>query len=429
MSTKIDYQPQSKAAWKERLTQDLKNKTYEDLKWQTLEGFSVEPLYTAEELRAKPHMQTFHAWMNALKNPGWSYFQPMLQGQALDMNQVKALGATGVLLFENEQLSTQIEQASQAGLAVGLILRTPISNEKLAELQVELIQKNSWILADGISWYVQHQWAQEEAEAWLQQAVAFPEARIGFDGSAYHLMGANATQELAAMLSGMVAAIHAGTSNGLELKDLASRILFSTQVGPLFFMEIAKLRALRLLVWNLFAIYEVEPFEFPLHVSTSALFWSGKDAEMNLLRHTTEAASGILGGADQISILPYTIEKTYRQAAEKLSLDLSLLLAEEAHLDKTVDAAGGSFYIDQLTDLLAENAWNLFQELEEKGGILEEGKALLLKHIQETASKREDMLKRGELELIGVNKFESETAKHSPYFQEFSQYKPLYQLV
>ncbi len=430
MSTKTDFQPQSKAAWKERLAKDLKNKTYEDLQWHTLEGFSAEPLYTAQELQSKPHMQTFHAWMNALKNPGWTYFQPMLQANSLSMDQVKALGATGVLLFENDHLLTQIDQAKQAGLAIGLIFNAPVAMENLVEFHAEQKKENSWLLSDSISWFVKNQFEQKQSEAWLTQVVALPGANIGFDGSAYHLLGANATQELAAILSGLVSAIHVGTAQGLEPKDVASRILISTQVGPQFFLEIAKLRALRLLVWNLFAIYEVEPFEFSIHVSTSAAYWSGKDTEMNLLRHTTEAASGILGGAEQLSILPYTLENNHRQAAEKLSLDLSLLLAEEAHLNKTVDAAGGSFYIDQLTDLLAENAWTLFQKLEEIGGILEEaGKAMLLEAIQETASKRSKMLKSGELELIGVNKFESEMAKNSSYFQEFGQYKPLYQLV
>jgi methylmalonyl-CoA mutase N-terminal domain/subunit len=376
-------------------------------------------------------MEAFHQWMNALKQPGWAYFQPVLQGQKLSMDEVKKLGAKGILLFESHaQTPLQIEAAKIADLQIGATLRTIEHIEAAYHWLPMLNIEEDWVVADVVALFATDSCTQQKASALLNQMLLDPHAHIGLDGGMYHIKGAGVVQELAAMLSALVTMINQGTLLDIEPGQLSKRLQISSQCGPLFFMEMAKLRALRMLIWNLFSIYDVAPFAFPVHVSTSMLYWSGKDVEMNLLRHTTEAASAVLGSTDRLSIMPFTADAADRSLAEKLSLDLNMLLAEEVQLNKFVDAPGGSFYIDELTDLIASHAWKLFQEVEEKGGIFtEEGKKYWKAALQTTTAQRLDMLQSGKLQLVGVNVFESQMAKTSVVFQEFENFSLLYQAV
>lgn len=420
-----------KEIWKQQLAKDLKDKPYENLVWQTLEGFSMEPLYTASEHQAKPQLKALHQWMNELKKPGWAYFQPVMQGQKLSMDEIKKLGASGILLFGIlDETAAQIASAKAAGLRIGAIIR--LEHDMLAAnaLLDMLDFEEDWVVADPVALYVGSSCTQSQAVGLLNQMLLNPQVHLGIDGALYHLKGAGVVQELAAMLSSIVAVLNQGALLDLEPIHICKRLQVSTQCGPLFFMEMAKLRALRMLVWNLFSIYEIAPFAFPVHASTSMFYWSGKDVEMNLLRHTTEAASAVLGSADRVSIMPFTADSADRSLAEKLSLDLSMLLSEEVHLNKFVDAPGGSFYIDELTDVIASHAWKLFQEIEEKGGIFtEQGKEHWKQTLQNTNTQRLDMLKSGKLQLVGVNVFESDMAKTSALFPEFQNFTPLYQAV
>ena len=138
----------------------------------------------------------------------------------------------------------------------------------------------------------------------------------------------------------------------------------SSRLGPIYFFEIAKLRAARLLWAQAVAAFDpADPnsCRMHLHVRTSRLNKSVCDPYTNLLRVTTEAMSAAIGGCDTLTVEPFGFEA-------HLALNLQRILAEEAHLNAVADPAGGSYYIEALTASLAREAWKLFQKIESEGG-------------------------------------------------------------
>ena len=179
-----------------------------------------------------------------------------------------------------------------------------------------------------------------------------------------HEAGAHAIQELGYAIAAGVER-PGGTAARHEPVDAAAReIEFVFAVGPSYFMEIAKLRAARLLWAQAVAAFganDAESCAMQLHVRTPRRNKSICDRYTNLLRVTTEALSAVIGGCDQLTIEPFGFD-------EHLALNIQRILQEESHLDAVADPAGGSYYIETLTDSIARAAWKLFQQVEAEGG-------------------------------------------------------------
>jgi methylmalonyl-CoA mutase N-terminal domain/subunit len=178
-----------------------------------------------------------------------------------------------------------------------------------------------------------------------------------------HEAGAHAVQELGYAIAAGVERLAALTAT-LPVDTVAPQIEFVFAVGPSYFMEIAKLRAARIL-WAL-AVDAFGPGDdgasrMRLHVRTPQRNKSAYDRYTNLLRVTTEAAAAVVGGCDQLKVEPFAFDA-------HLALNVQRILKEEAHLDAVADPAGGSYYIEALTDALAREAWKLFQQVEAGGG-------------------------------------------------------------
>lgn len=166
----------------------------------------------------------------------------------------------------------------------------------------------------------------------------------------HHESGATAVQELAFAL--------AEASDRLAAGQAVRCLAFA--VGPVYFIEIAKLRAARLLFARVAESYLVRP-DVRIHAVTALSDKSIYDPYTNLLRSTTEALSAVFGGADSVHVQPAGYP-------ERLATNIHLILKEEAHLDKVADPAGGSWLIESITASLAAEAWKLFQQVESRGG-------------------------------------------------------------
>ena len=146
--------------------------------------------------------------------------------------------------------------------------------------------------------------------------------------------------------------------------DAAREIEFVFAVGPSYFLEIAKLRAARLL-WaqavSAFGSKDDNACSMRLHVRTARRNKSLYDRYTNLLRATTEALSAVIGGCDRLTVEPFGFDA-------HLAVNIQRILMEEAHMDAVADPAGGSYYIEALTDSMAREAWKLFQQVEAEGG-------------------------------------------------------------
>jgi methylmalonyl-CoA mutase len=176
-----------------------------------------------------------------------------------------------------------------------------------------------------------------------------------FVGSEY-----SPSKEIGISLSLLVHTINALIEKGIELETIASNIFINTRSNTNYFAEIAKLRAFRILVESVFNEYDndinILPY-FHMEINVSN--------EHNYLIHTTEAMSSLIGGVNSFNITPSTKSKQDR----RIAINVMNILKEEAYMDKTNDPSAGSYYIDNLTNRIANNAWNIFKTIEESGGV------------------------------------------------------------
>lgn len=194
------------------------------------------------------------------------------------------------------------------------------------------------------------------------------------DTAPYHDAGASAVEELAFLAASGVEVLRRLTEDGgtLDVETVCGELLFAVSVGSDFFLEIAKMRAARR-VWAKVARAcgaSAEAQAIRLHARTSAAGRTARDPWVNLLRETTECFAAALGGAESIATAPFD-EPLGRPSpsARRLAVNAQHVLREEVCLDRVLDPAGGSYYVERLTDDLARAAWTLFQEVERRGGL------------------------------------------------------------
>jgi len=196
---------------------------------------------------------------------------------------------------------------------------------------------------------------------------------VGVDASLWADAGATAVQELAFALATTVGALRGLEAEGVPVSLAVSHLRVRLGVGTSFFTEIAKFRAFRLLwsrVVQAFGCTEAAG-DLALHARTAAWSHSTLDPHVNLLRATTSAGAAVIGGCDGLHIAPFDeSEGGARAFSQRLARNLHTLLADEFLFTATADAAGGSWYLEALTDDLARQAWALFQETERRGGMI-----------------------------------------------------------
>jgi methylmalonyl-CoA mutase len=225
--------------------------------------------------------------------------------------------------------------------------------------------------------------------------------------------GASSFQEIAFDLSVGHLILFKLMKNGLTIDEAAACIHFSPGIGSNYFVEIAKLRALRTLWANVVEAYHPKhacSYNCMITAHTIGLNKSLKDPHTNLLRQTTEGMSAISGGANGLIIYPYDSMSVSSAShlAERMALNISLLLKEESHFDTVNDPLGGSYSVELLTKGLCDNAWLLFKELENLGGIGHpEAQQYLREKVNQKRVLRTERFKSGENVLIGINKFQN----------------------
>lgn len=244
----------------------------------------------------------------------------------------------------------------------------------------------------------------------LDRIAALPNARaLLVDGRPYHEAGASEAQELACLAATLVAYLRGLEGTGKVPSAVLPKIGFALAADAQIFATIAKLRAARRLIGRIAEACGAGSIAHGAHcaVQTSARMMTKRDAYTNLLRTTVAASAAAMGGADAITVLPFTWALGQPDAfARRMARNTQIVLMEESSLGRVLDPAGGSWYVEQLTDDLAGKAWGLFQEIEGKGGMLA---ALQAGHVQAmiaaTASERARQLATGREELIGVANF------------------------
>lgn len=223
----------------------------------------------------------------------------------------------------------------------------------------------------------------------------------------YHNSGANAIQELAIAISTGVFYLQHLLDKGWIIDDALDKLIFHFSIGANFFMETAKLRAVRILWDKAMEAYGAvqENRKMIISAETSSFTKTVFDPYVNLLRAGNEAFAAVLGGVKYLDVHPFN--ETIGQPtpfSERIARNTQLILKTEAHLEKVYDPAGGSWYIEALTKGLAEQAWAFFLELEDQGGILEAlKKEWLQDKLLQLKSKREDDVLTRKQSIVGTN--------------------------
>ena len=232
---------------------------------------------------------------------------------------------------------------------------------------------------------------------------------ITVQGSPYHNGGASTTQELAFALATAVEYLRAMQACGLSVDDAAPRFRFALSIGSNFFMEIARLRAARLLWAKIVQAFggNAESQKMRIHARTSAWNQTVYDPHVNLLRGTTEAFSAVVGGCDSLHISPFDeLVRVPDDFSRRVARNTHTVLSEETHITHTVDPAGGSWYVETLTDAVARQTWAIFQEVEKQGGMT---KTLLAgwpqSQIADTAAKRAANIAKRKDIFVGTNMY------------------------
>ncbi|QKG52367.1 methylmalonyl-CoA mutase family protein [Hymenobacter sp. BRD67] len=423
-----EFAPVSTAQWQAQLTRELKGTDPASLRWTLPDGLVAEPFYHREAL-------------TALGGP-----PPPLPPRPAPCRNVIALsvptGADGRL---------QIEQGADA-LARGadglhFVVKGDPMTFAVAELAERLPLASTWLgftvlqgpeqLLERLSLASNGQPLQgflrftppagpEGAElpmyrstlrACLLRAQSWPAfAVLSVNGAYFGNRGGTLTQQLAYSLNTAVTLLTElpDEASGISVALVARAIHLDFAVGPSYFPEIARLRAARRLwstLLHAFGLPATGAATLPIHATTSTWAQTTLDPHTNLLRHTTEAMSALLGGADTIQVAAFDcLYQAPNEFSARLARNLPVILRQEAHLDWVADPAAGSYFIETLTDELARAAWLEFQSLEAQGGMLE-ARSRALEAVSQAGLEKFKRIAAGQDVVVGTNRFQNPQEK------------------
>ena len=230
--------------------------------------------------------------------------------------------------------------------------------------------------------------------------------------SGYHMQeaGATAVQELAFTIADGLEYVRTAISRGLDVDAFAPRLSFFFAIGMDFFMEVAKLRAARLLWHRIMAQFSPQKSQSSMlrtHCQTSGVSLTEADPYNNVIRTAYEAMAAVLGGTQSLHTNAFDEALALpTDFSARIARNTQLILSEEAGIPRTVDPLGGSYYVEHLTHSLAEAAWDLIGEVEELGGMTKAVAAGMPKlRIEESAARRQARIDKGDEVVVGVNKY------------------------
>jgi methylmalonyl-CoA mutase len=450
-----EFSSADKAAWKQQAVKDLKGKDFNaNLLWMTAEGLVVEPYYAAEDLTDE---RLLEVQLIQQKPIGWLNQPVILYENEKETNaKMKAFLQKGADALVLDLSAETVEKIEFSKLFNGLKLSdAPVyfqtngqETSVLAALQTFIpYQMKGGFADDGLArWMVLGTLPEtyfEELAALVKTTQSSPQFRtVCVSSHPFHNAGANAVQELAFTLASAVTYMDKLTDLGLTAEEVSAKLYFSVSVGTNYFMEIAKLRALRYL-WEKISLqftdyslqfseggvllegleldqqtvnHKPQTANTYIHAQTSTFYSSAITPDSNMLRATTEAMSAVMGGCNALTVHAYDETlKTPDDFSERIARNISTLLKEEAHLDKAVDPAAGSYYLEHLTLQLVDATWALFLKVEEKGGLMSAFEENFIQNqIEESFEATLSDLQSNKRVMIGVNKFRvEEEMKHN----------------
>ncbi len=450
-----EFPPVSTEQWEEKIRADLKGADYDKkLIWKTIEGFNVRPYYRREDLNGlKNLLQSLPDKIPYVrgnkKDNNWLIRQDIVVKDDTTAN-AKALeavkrGAESIAFIIPQNQKTDLNK-----------LLNKFSFEKI-ELNFSKGQNTKQLLREFIDFCIENKINTKkikgsfdfdplgyttltgqcyDAELCTGMNISKPlfqkakEILPGFhfisvNGKYFNNAGASIVQEIAFTLSVAVDYIDFAQKQGIELSGLLAHLRFNMGIGSNYFMEIAKLRATRYLWAKIIENYLPEnPEKAKIFIHSETSLWNKTlyDVYVNMLRTTTEAMSAVLGGTDSLNVLPFN--RIYNEDDDfgaRIARNQQIILKEESYFNKVADPSAGSYYIENLTNSLIENAWQLFLDTEEKGGYLEAlKKGFIQEKISETSQKRNLNIALRREVFLGTNQYPNQNEQLDKDIEELN---------
>ena len=406
-----DFNTISSKQWKQRIQFELNGADYnETLVWNSPEDIQVKPFYHKDEFAGAVPIDTKASEFKICQN----IFVHDLEKSILRATDSINRGA------ESIRFTIEDENTDVAKLLENLTLEKGAIYFNLSFLSIDFVKKIEAIakesktkiycnldpigqLAKDGNWFTTKEKTNFETLNVLAKETSHT-SLISIDGGLYQNAGANMVQQIAYSLAH--ANEYFNRSDSYRNKTMNQTIVFEIAVGTNYFFEIAKLRALRLL-FDLIAKEYHPDLKCHLLVVPTKRNKTIYDYNVNMLRTTTECMSAILGGADAIANLPYdALYHKDNEFGDRIARNQLLILKKESYFDKVNNPADGSYYIENLTNQLAEKALILFKDIEANGGFLKQlNDGIIKRKIQESADKEQELFDLGKEILLGTNKY------------------------
>lgn len=445
-----DFPPITTEEWMAKIMADLKGADFDKkLVWKTNEGFKVNPFYRSENIEGMKTTESlpgeFPYVRGTKKDNNW-YVRQNISVTDFKVANAKALDLLnkGITSFGFSISGSDVSDENIKLLLNGI-------NPETVELNFNTCHKSALKLVNILADYLKTinadvlkcfgsvnydpfkpilkkgadvpNWIESAAEI-VNASVSLPRFRVlAVDANRFNDAGSFIYQELGYALANGNELLSKLVEKGLDAALVAKKIKFNFAIGSNYFMEIAKFRAARWLWAEIVNAYNPKcnkdcsnksadgvcrcSSKMYIHAETSTYNVTIYDAYVNMLRTQTEAMSATIAGVNSLTVLPF--DEAYKKSdnfSERIARNQQLLLKEECHFDKIVDPSAGSYYIENLTSSLADQAWKLFLEIDEKGGFyqaLKEG--IVQKAIQESANTRSKALATRKEVLLGTNQY------------------------
>lgn len=434
-----DFQQVTREEWKEKIITDLKGADYQKkMVWRTLENFDVDPFYMPDDLSSLEYLKNYQnnfinkeatdtnarVWKN-LEN---IEVQSAQKGNLLALEALK-LGADG-LDFDlgdtsDYDLSTLLNGIDMPITAVNFTIRQqPVD---FLEAFVKYLNSQNYPL-DSITGSINFDPIGNslingkynpdsigQLAKMIGMAIQMPRFKVlTVNGRSFYDSGANIADEIGFTLGMVVDYLDKLTEAGVKAEDIFNTLCLNASVGTNYFLEVAKLRALRILIHQLAVAYGYEAYDpGKLTIHSYTAIWSKTiyDPYVNMLRNTTEAMSAVIGGCNYLTIMPFDeIFEVPTSFSRRISRNISIILKEESYFDKVADPAAGSYYVETITDKLVENGWKSFQDTEGDGGFMKAFQAGKVKEkINAAKSKKLSNVNSRRDVLVGVNQYPNQT--------------------
>ena len=406
-----DFSPVSSKQWKQKIQFELKGADYnETLIWKSPEDIQVKPFYHHDELTPEFGLQTLAADFKICE----TIFVHDLEISIHRANDIVKRGAESLWFTIDDAQVDVVKLLSKINLenisvyfSFSFLSATYI--KKIDDFAVEKNLKVFYNLDPIGNFAKDGNWFKTaEKDNFETLNLILNQTKncsiIGINANLYQNAGANMVQQIAYAVAHCNEYFNRFTIN--------QPIVFQISVGTNYFFEIAKLRAIRLVFRAIADEYKHE-FDCHLLVTPTKRNKTIYDYNTNLLRSTTECMSAILGGANAIANLPYdAIYHKNNEFGDRIARNQLLVLKHESYFDKVNNPADGSYYIENLTQQLAEKALALFKDIEKSGGFLKQlNDGIIQRKIQESAKKEQDLFDSNKEILLGTNKYPNKNDK------------------